>query len=130
MIELRLYLRTPPQHTRSLLTALQALARLARLEHGCLEAQLFIESQDRRNLCYTEMWDSEEQLCSMLRSEHFTRLAALMEAASEPPALSFRRITAIDGLEFVRQARLGRCDLGNSEADAIFPAMATDSDEQ
>ncbi len=65
----------------------------------------------------------------MLRSEHFTCLAALMEAASEPPALSFRRITAFDGLEFVRQARLGRCDWGSGEASADFSAMATDSHE-
>lgn len=129
MIELRLCLRTPSQRTRSLLTALRALARLARLARGCVEAQLFSESQDRRNLCYTETWDSEEDLCAMLRSEHFTCLAALMEAASEPPALSFRRITAVDGLEFVRQARLGRCDLGSSEASAMFPVVATDSRE-
>jgi quinol monooxygenase YgiN len=105
MIELRLYLQPPPQRTESLLAALQSLARLARLARGCLEAHLFTESHDPRNLCYTEAWDTEENLCSMLCSEHFTRLAELMETAVEPPVLDFRTITAIRGLEFARQAR-------------------------
>lgn len=105
MIELRLCLRTPPQRTESLLAALQSLARLARLARGCLEAHLFMESHDSRNLCYTEAWDTEENLCSMLRSEHFTRLAELMETAVEPPILDFRTITTIHGLEFAWQVR-------------------------
>jgi quinol monooxygenase YgiN len=105
MIELRLCLRTHSQQTRSLLAALQSLARLARLARGCLEVHLFTESQDPRNLCYTEAWDTEENLCSMLCSEHFTRLAELMETAVEPPVLDFRTITAIRGLEFAQQAR-------------------------
>jgi hypothetical protein len=44
----------------------------------------------------------------MLCSEHFTRLAELMETAVEPPVLDFRTITAIRGLEFARQARQGQ----------------------
>lgn len=85
------------------------------LNRGCLESQLFTESHDPRNLCYTEVWDTEENLCSMLRSEHFTRLAALMETASEPPILNFRMITVIHGLEFAGQARLGQNDVGLDE---------------
>jgi quinol monooxygenase YgiN len=108
MIELRLYLQPPPQRTESLLAALQSLARVARVARGCLEARLFTESHDPRNLCYTEAWDTEENLCSMLCSEHFTRLAELMETAVEPPVLDFRTITAIRGLEFAQQARQGQ----------------------
>lgn len=105
MIELRLCLRAYPRRTQSLVTALQALARLARLERGCLEVHLFMESHDPRSLCYIEMWDTEKNLCSMLRSERFTRLAELMETATEPPVLDFRTIAEIRGLEFARQAR-------------------------
>jgi quinol monooxygenase YgiN len=108
MIELRLCLRAPRRRTQSLVAALQSLARLARLARGCLEVHLFTESHDPRNLCYTEAWDTEENLCSMLCSEHFTRLAELMETAVEPPVLDFRTITAIRGLEFARQARQGQ----------------------
>ena len=90
------------------MAALQSLARLARLERGCLEVHLFTESNDPRRLCYTEAWDAEENLRSMLCSERFIRLAELMEMAAKPPLLDFRTITAIRGLEFAWQARQGQ----------------------
>ena len=128
MIELRLCLQTPPHRTESLLAALQSLARLARLARGCLEAHLFADSHDSRNLCYTEAWDTEENLCAMLRSEHFTRLAELMETAVEPPILDFRTITAVHGLEFAWQARHGENDWRPEEINALpLPVQATES---
>lgn len=123
MIELRLYLQTSSQRTESLLAALQSLARLARLARGCLETHLFTESHDPRNLCYIEVWDTEENLCSMLRSEHFTCLAELMETAVEPPILDFRTITAIHGLEFAWQVRHGQNDLRPGEVGAPSPPV-------
>jgi len=86
---------------------LQSLARLARLERGCLEAHLFAESDDSRHLCYSEVWDAEESLRSMLRSERFTHLVELMEMSADPPSLDFRTIAETRGLEFARQVRYG-----------------------
>lgn len=108
MIELRLYLQAHSRQTQPLVAALQSLARSARLERGCLEAHLFAESDDSRRLCYSEVWDVEENLRSMLCSERFTQLVALMEMAAEPPSLDFRTITETRGLEFARQARSGQ----------------------
>ena len=105
MIELCLCLQASPRQTQSLVAALQTLARLARLERGCLEAHVFTESSDPRRFYYSEAWDTEENLRSMLRSERFTQLVALMEMAVEPPSLDFRTITETQGLEFARQAR-------------------------
>ena len=105
MIELCLCLRASPRQTQSLVAALQTLARLARLERGCLETHVFTESSDPRRLYYSEAWDTEENLRSMLRSGRFTHLVELMEMAVEPPSLDFRTITETQGLEFARQAR-------------------------
>lgn len=105
MIELRLCLRAPRRRTQSLVAALQALARLAGLERGCLEAHVFTESSDPRHLYYSEAWDAEENLRSMLRSERFTHLMELMELAAEPPSLAFWSISETQGLEFAWQAR-------------------------
>lgn len=126
MIELRLYLRTPAKRTLALRVALRALERQAKLQRGCLETHLFMESRDHRSLCYTEAWDTEENLGLMLCSEHFTRLAELMETAAEPPVLDFRTITAIRGLEFAWQARYGQNDpqLGQG-GDPALPVSAT-----
>ena len=108
MIELRLCLRAPPRRTQSLVAALQALARLAGLERGCLEAHVFTESNDPRRLYYSEAWDAEENLRSMLCSERFTHLVELMEMAAEPPSLDFRTISETQGLEFAWQVRRGQ----------------------
>ncbi len=108
MIELRLSLRAHPRKTQPLVEAFQSLARLARLERGCVEAYLFTESGDSRRLCYNELWDAEDNLHSMLRSERFTRLMELMEMSAEPPTLDFRTIAETRGLEFAWQARRGQ----------------------
>ena len=127
MIELRLCLRIPRKRTPSLRIALQALARLARLERGCLETHLFTENHDPRSFCYIEAWDTEEDLRLMLCSEHFTRLVELMETATEPPMLDFRTVTAIRGLEFAWQARCGLNDPRPGErGDPALPVMASD----
>jgi quinol monooxygenase YgiN len=88
-----------------MVVALQSLARLARLERGCLEAYVFTESNNPRHLYYSEVWDAEENLQYMLRSERFTHLVELMEMAVEPPSLEFRTIAETQGLEFAKQAR-------------------------
>ncbi len=108
MIELRLSLRAHPRRTRPLVEAFQSLARLVRLERGCVEIHLFTERGDSRHLCYSELWDAEDNLRSMLRSERFTRLMELMEMSAEPPTLDFRTITETRGLEFAWQARRGQ----------------------
>lgn len=105
MIELRLCLQAHSRQTQPLVAALQSLARSARLERGCLEAHVFTESDDPRCLYYSEAWDVEENLRSMLRSERFTHLVELMEMAAEPPSLDFRTISETQGLEFAQQAR-------------------------
>jgi quinol monooxygenase YgiN len=110
MIELHLHLRTHPRRTQSLATALLSLARLARLERGCLKAHVFADKEDSRRLCYSELWDAEENLCAMLRSERFTRLVELMEMSAEPPSLAFRTIAETRSLEFAWRARGGRSD--------------------
>ena len=108
MIELRLSLEAHSRRIQSLVAALQSLARLARLERGCLDAHLFAESSDHRRLYYSESWDGEENLRSVLRSERFTHLVALMEMAAKPPSLDFRTIAETHGLEFAWQARQGQ----------------------
>lgn len=108
MIELHLCLRAPRRRTQSLVAALQALARLAELERGCLEAHVLTASNDPRRLYYSETWDTEENLRSMLRSKRFTHLVELMEMSVKSPSLDFRTITENRGLEFAWQVRQGQ----------------------
>ncbi len=93
MIELHLVLKPPPNKTRTLIAALQTLAKSARVEPGCI------------CICYEEIWESEAALRGMIASRHFSQLASLMELASEPPACEFRFIAQTYGLGFAEQVR-------------------------
>lgn len=81
-----------------------------------MEVHLFTESEDSQRLCYSELWDTEENLRSMLRSERFTHLVELMEMSAEPPALDFRTISETHGLEFAWRARHGQQDGSRPES--------------
>ena len=105
MIELHLVLKAPPNKTRTLIAALQALAKCARLETGCIAVEVYKTAIGSRTICYEEIWESEAALRSMIASRHFSQLAALMELASEPPACEFRFISQTYGLGFAEQVR-------------------------
>ncbi|WP_221064187.1 putative quinol monooxygenase [Methylomagnum ishizawai] len=107
MIELRLLIHTSRQHTRPVIAAFRALARWARAEPGCLSARLFLADGDPRCVCYVETWESEEAVRKMIRSPHFSRLAALMELGTEAPECQFRLIAETRGLEFPASVRSG-----------------------
>ena len=105
MIELHLVLKAPPNKTRTLIAALQALAKSARLAPGCMAVEVYKTVAVPRYICYDEMWESEAALSRMIASRHFSQLAALMELASEPPACEFRFISQTYGLGFAEQVR-------------------------
>lgn len=85
--------------------ALHVLRREARFQRRCLDARLYVEEEDPDALFYLESWSSEEDLPAQLLSEHFTRLLALMETATEPPDLRFHFVERTEGLEYAEKAR-------------------------
>jgi quinol monooxygenase YgiN len=105
MIELHLVLKAPPNKTRTLIAALQALAKSVRLAPGCIAVDVYKTVSGPSYICYDEMWESEATLRGMIASRHFSQLAALMELASEPPACEFRFISQTYGLGFAKQVR-------------------------
>lgn len=105
MIELHLVLKAPPNQTRRLIAALQALAKGARTLPGCIAAELYKTVSGPQYLCYDEIWESESELRRMIASHHFSQLAALMELSLEPPICEFRFISQTYGLGFAYQVR-------------------------
>jgi hypothetical protein len=55
-----------------------------------------------------EEWHSQEDLDRQIRSIHYTRLPAIMEAAAEPPELRLSWVQKVKGLEYLEAVRL--CD--------------------
>lgn len=84
---------------RSLMLPLQAAS-------GFISCRLSQEVDDVNVLCYTEEWHSQEDLDSQIRSNHYTRLLALMEESAEQPELYFNRVAEVKGLEYLAAVRL------------------------
>lgn len=106
MIELHLILKVSPKKVRALTEALQALAKSARAEPGCIGVNVYkTVGAPPHTLCYDETWESESGLRRMIASKHFSQLASLMELSTEPPDCQFRFISNIQGLEFAERVK-------------------------
>ncbi len=78
-----------------------------RAARGFLSCGLHQDSEHPEALCYTEEWQTAEDLDGQIRSNHYTRLLALMEEAAEPPEFRLNWVTDVKGLEYLEAVRLG-----------------------
>lgn len=90
-----------------LLDALRPLIAATHPGHGCLAWALSLSSEagDSPRLRYSEDWSSEVELRHRVRSDHFPRLLAVMEAALVRPQIVFELPGGSRGLEYVEELR-------------------------
>jgi quinol monooxygenase YgiN len=74
-----------------------------RLEEGCLGCMAWADQE--WTVQYVEEWASEDDMRQRVRSDAFTALLAVMEAAQEPPQVQFDFITITRGLDYVAEVR-------------------------
>jgi quinol monooxygenase YgiN len=97
----------PSPESGSIVAALHALMVAVRAEPGCSSCHLTTEMGERAGLSYTEEWKGEEDLKRQLRSERFSRLAELMERATEQPKIEFALPGGVRGIEYAEAVREG-----------------------
>jgi len=97
--------RVAPQESGPITSAVHALMILVRAEPGCLSCHLSTEMGDRAGLRYMEEWRNEVDLKRQLQSDRFTRLAELMERATEAPRIEFDIPGGIRGMEYAIEVR-------------------------
>lgn len=95
----------PQQETGPIAAALHALMAAARAEPGCVSCNLATEMGGKSGLRYTEEWKGEEDLKRQLRSARFSRLAELVERATEQPRFEFRVGGEVRGVEYAEEVR-------------------------
>jgi quinol monooxygenase YgiN len=95
----------PPPESGTILAALHALMVAARAEPGSCGCQLTTDLGERAGLSYTEEWIHEDELKRQLRSDRFSRLAELMERATERPKVEFTLPSGMRGLEYAEAVR-------------------------
>lgn len=90
-----------------MLKALRSLMLPLRAAPGFVSCRLCRGADDADTICYAEEWSTPQDLDRLIRSNHYTRLLAIMEEAAEPPDLRLSFVTDVRGLEYLEAVRLG-----------------------
>jgi quinol monooxygenase YgiN len=98
----------PPQESGAIAAAIHGLMVVARTEPGYVSCNLSTELGDRAGLRYVEEWKDEDDLKRQLRSDRFSKLAELIERATEHPRIEFSLPGGVRGLEYAEEVRQGR----------------------
>lgn len=102
-VRLKVTLAALPGHALPIVEALRFLIVGTRLEAGCLTCTVWADRD--WSVHYLEEWASEADLRQRVRSEPFTSLLAVMEAALSPPQVQFDFPTTTRGLDYVEEVR-------------------------
>jgi len=106
MVRLTVALMASPRGAPRLVNALRSLMVKTRIENGCLGCSVWLDPDS--TVHYFEEWATETDLKRRVRSEHFTSLLGVMEAASGPPEVRFDFLEATRGLDYVTEIRQTR----------------------
>jgi len=126
MVEVVLRMVAPVHRAEELVRTLRSLMLPLQAASGFISCRLYTEADRPEALCYVEEWGTSEELDNQIRSNHFTRLLAVMEAAAEPPELRLNWITDVKGLEYLEKVRLG---LGGDRSPAHHSTWAGRNEE-
>jgi quinol monooxygenase YgiN len=109
MVRLSVQLHAHACRARAIEAALRVLIRGTRLQPGCQGCQVWTHAEEdahgRWEVRYEERWASEEAIEHRVRSDDFTKVLEVLEAAAEPPNVEFDFVSRHQGLEYVEGIR-------------------------
>ena len=105
MIQLLLRLTLRPVGAKDVLIALRSVMLPARLERGCVHAQILRDVDVPEVISYVEEWPRQEDLERRVRSGPFGHVLTLMEASASLPSIEIRTVTDVRGLEYIAAVR-------------------------
>jgi quinol monooxygenase YgiN len=103
MVRLTVVLAAPHRRGHELVQTLRSLMMHARLQPGCLTSNVWSDLES--SVRYVEEWATEIDLERRVRSDRFTWLLAVMEAAEKPPEIRFDFCESSRGLDYVEEIR-------------------------
>jgi quinol monooxygenase YgiN len=112
MVRLSVLLHAPNSQAKAIEQALRTLMRGTRLEPGCLGCQVWANAEEREEMDrgrtdvhYEERWASERAMETRVRSDAFTKVLEVLEAAADVPQVEFDFVSRHLGLEYVEAVR-------------------------
>jgi quinol monooxygenase YgiN len=112
MVRLSVLLHAPNPRAMAIRQALLALMRATRVQPGCLGCHVWSNAEEedggdggRTDVHYEERWASELAMETRVRSDAFTKVLEVLEAAAEVPQVEFDFVSRHQGLEYVEAVR-------------------------
>ncbi|MGD2098167.1 MAG: antibiotic biosynthesis monooxygenase [Desulfobacterales bacterium] len=95
----------PREKQSEALGILGSMSEQIQFEPGCISCRLYRDVQDEATFMFEEIWASEKELQSHLRSDKYRKLLLVVEMAAEPPDIRFDTIAQSSGVETIKKAR-------------------------
>jgi quinol monooxygenase YgiN len=105
MIHARVRLRFKGSTLSAAVKIFRLLLERTRAIPGCLGCSLYQDLEEPDSLIFEEWWQTRENLEKRLRSEPYRQVLLVMEAAAEPPEVSFFTVTGLGGMDLIEDAR-------------------------
>jgi len=102
-----LRMRFEPGVCDEALQVLRSLVGPVRSQPGCAQTLLMSDIQNDTVITWVSRWRSRGELDRHLQSNHFRRILAVMELASEPPELVFDSGTDSRSFDLVEEVLAG-----------------------
>ena len=74
---------------------------------GCLSCDIYTEIGLGGSILFSEQWETEAALQEHIRSGLYLRILSAAELSRKAPEIRFHRVSETQGLELIRQLRIG-----------------------
>jgi quinol monooxygenase YgiN len=98
-------MKVPPKKHHEALRFFSSTAEWNRVKPGCLSSRVYKDAQEDSVIVFEEMWKTEEDLESYLRSDEYQKVLIVLEMALKQPEIRFDTISSSAGIETVERAR-------------------------
>ena len=105
MVLATIRMKVPPKKHDEALKILRSTAEWNRVSHGCLSSHIYKDAQEDNVLMFEEIWRTEEDLESYLRSHEYQKVILVLEMATKQPEIRFDTISNSTGIETIERAR-------------------------
>jgi quinol monooxygenase YgiN len=102
MILVIIRMKVPADKHRELSQTIASLSGFTRMEKGCNRCEFCQSIEDENRLLLLEEWDTQENLMTHFKSEHFRVLQGAMNLLKEPYERIFHTVFYPKGMEEIQ----------------------------
>ena len=108
MIQATIRMEIPSQKSDEVLKVLRSMVEQCRFDPGCLSCHIYGDLQETNILMINQVWKSEKDLETHIRSDEYLNFLLALEMALKKPEIRFDTISSSTGIETIEKVRSER----------------------